>query len=86
MELAGELDFPPGYRTGSLKTVRSTKPLIELVGQRDIGAALNLLSLVALSEPMLYLCCWKTTPATAGGAMPAGRSEVADIAAPQVHL
>ncbi len=47
--------FPANYRPGSLAPIRSAKPLIEVVGSRDVPAALQLMGTVGLSDAFIYL-------------------------------
>ena len=54
-QLDGQLYFPDNYRPGSFVSFRSRKPIIELIGRRDVRSALYLLGLAGLSEPVLYL-------------------------------
>jgi ABC-type phosphate/phosphonate transport system ATPase subunit len=51
----GMLSLPSNYRSGSFVPIRSRKPLIEVVGEKDVRAALYVLGLAGLSEPVLYL-------------------------------
>ena len=51
----GQLRFPGNYQPGAFVPIRSRKPLIELIGEKDVRTALYLLGLAGLSEPVLYL-------------------------------
>ncbi len=55
IKILGKLYKPRDCMIASLKPIRSKKPLIELMGENDIGAALRLLGIVGLSEPALSL-------------------------------
>jgi len=51
----GSVCLPSNARIGTFRPVRSTKPLIEVLGARDVSYGLYLLGLAGLSEPFLYL-------------------------------
>ena len=49
------LSVPVNYKPGSLDPIRSSKPLIEVVGFSDVAAALQLMGTVGLSDAFVYL-------------------------------
>lgn len=49
------ITVPANYRPGSLDPIRSSKPLIDVVGFGDVGAALQLMGTVGLSDAFIYL-------------------------------
>ncbi|HEX2918795.1 MAG TPA: ATP-binding cassette domain-containing protein [Edaphobacter sp.] len=44
------IDFPANYAPGSLNPIRSSKPVIEVIGSQDVTAALQLMVTVGLSD------------------------------------
>lgn len=46
---------PLNYKPGSLGPIRSSKPLIEVVGFSDVAAALHLMGTVGLSDAFIFL-------------------------------
>lgn len=55
MHVKGEVKFPSNLDIAVFKKIRSRKPLIELIGGKDVRSALYLLGIAGLSEPTLYL-------------------------------
>ena len=53
--IEGDIKLPSNLRAATFQAIRSRKPLIEIVGERDVRSALYLLGLAGLSEPTLYL-------------------------------
>jgi ABC-type lipoprotein export system ATPase subunit/GNAT superfamily N-acetyltransferase len=49
------ITVPGNYKPGSLDPIRSSKPLIEVVGFSDVAAALQLMGTVGLSDAFIYL-------------------------------
>lgn len=49
------IKFPVNYAPGELNPIRSSKPVIEVVGSRDVSAALQLMGTVGLSDAFVYL-------------------------------
>lgn len=47
--------LPSNYTPATFKPIVSKKPLIELVGGRDVRSSLYILGLAGLSEPVLYM-------------------------------
>lgn len=54
-QTAAGVKLPVNYRPGSLDPIRSSKPLIEVIGSKDVGTALNLMGTVGLSDAFIYL-------------------------------
>jgi ABC-type ATPase with predicted acetyltransferase domain len=52
---AAGIKRPVNYKPGSLDPIRSSKPLIEVIGSNDVAAALNLMGTVGLSDAFIYL-------------------------------
>lgn len=52
---ANAVRFPANYRPGRMDQIRSSKPLIEVIGLRDVAAALELMGTVGLSDAFVYL-------------------------------
>jgi ABC-type ATPase with predicted acetyltransferase domain len=55
MAIEGTITIPRNARFGEFLPTRSRKPLIEILGARDIRSGLYLLGLAGLSEAFLYL-------------------------------
>lgn len=55
MRTTGKIELPKRTKLGTFREPRSRKPLIELLGTKDLQFALYLLSLAGLSEAFLYL-------------------------------
>ena len=55
MHVEGKIEIPSNLNLAAFKTIRSRKPLIEVVGEKDVRSALYLLGMAGLSEPTLYL-------------------------------
>ena len=51
----GRVTLPGNFRGETFRDLRSRKPLIDALGERDVRTALYLLGLAGLSEPALYL-------------------------------
>ncbi len=49
------IQFPSNYAPGSLNPIRSSKPLIEVIGFQGVTAALQLMGTVGLSDAFIYL-------------------------------
>lgn len=47
--------FPPNYRPGVFEKIKSNKPLIEIIGNKDVNHSLNLMGIVGLSDAFIYL-------------------------------
>ncbi len=54
-ELSGEIRLPKNYKPGSFQEIRSQKPLIEVLGDKDVASSLHLMGLVGLSDAFIYL-------------------------------
>ena len=57
-ELAPKADtvsFPTNYKPGRMDSIRSSKPLIEIMGSQDVAGALQLMGTVGLSDAFIYL-------------------------------
>lgn len=55
IEMSGQIDLPENYRPGVFEEIRSKKPLIEVLGEKDVASALHLMGLVGLSDAFIYL-------------------------------
>jgi ABC-type lipoprotein export system ATPase subunit/GNAT superfamily N-acetyltransferase len=55
MDIQGGIKLPKNASFGEFTPTRSRKPLIEILGAKDIRYSLYLLGLAGLSEPFLYL-------------------------------
>jgi ABC-type transport system involved in cytochrome c biogenesis ATPase subunit/GNAT superfamily N-acetyltransferase len=53
--LSEAVKVPGNYLPGRLAPIRSEKPLIELLANEEVGAALHLMGLVGLSDAFVYL-------------------------------
>lgn len=53
--LSGTVHWPTNYSPGAFTSIRSQKALIELMGTKDVQAALDLLGIVGLSDAFVYL-------------------------------
>lgn len=53
--LRGHIAIPANARIGSFRPITSSKPLIEILGSRNVHYGLYLLGLAGISEPFLYL-------------------------------
>ena len=51
----GHLDMPENAQIERLSSIRSKKPLIEVLGKGDVNRGLQLLNSVGLSEAFLYV-------------------------------
>jgi len=52
---ANTVSFPANYKPGSMDPIRSSKPLIEVMGSQDVAGALQLMGTVGLSDAFIYL-------------------------------
>ncbi len=55
LHIKGRIGLPYGARVGTFQPIRSSRPLIDVVGAKDVRFGLYLLGLAGLSEPFLYL-------------------------------
>ena len=55
VQIAGKVELPSDARVGTFQPFRSQKPLIEVLGAKDVGFGLYLMGLAGLSEAVLYL-------------------------------
>lgn len=55
VEIGGCLDLPPNYCAGVFEPIRSKKALIELLADKDVEQALQIMGLVGLSDAYVYL-------------------------------
>jgi len=55
IEVSGKIDLAKNYRPGTFEDIRSRKPLIDVLGEKDIASALHLMGLVGLSDAFIYL-------------------------------
>lgn len=53
--LTGKITWGDNYAPGTFAPIRSQRALIELLGKRDVKAALHLMGLVGLSDAFIYL-------------------------------
>jgi len=53
--VTGKIEWADNYAPGTFAPFRSQRALIELLGKRDIKAALHLMGLVGLSDAFIYL-------------------------------
>lgn len=52
---AGKLEMPQNVKIGTLAPIRSKKPLIEVLGKRNVDRGIELMNSVGLSEAFLYI-------------------------------
>ncbi len=52
---SGTISFPHNLKVGRLHEIKSSKPLIEIIGDNDPGKGIYWLGIVGLSEPFLYV-------------------------------
>ena len=51
----GKLEVPQNVKIGTLSPIRSKKPLIEVLGKRNVDRGIELMNSVGLSEAFLYI-------------------------------
>lgn len=55
VQLEGSIKKPPNARIGTLRPIRSQRPLVDVLGGKDAGRAMYLMNMAGLSEAYLYL-------------------------------
>lgn len=60
----GEISIPANVNIGQLSELPASKPLIEVIGEKNVGKGIYWLGIVGLSEPTLYV---KPFPALSAG-------------------
>lgn len=55
VHVGGEIDLPRNVRIGTLRPIRSIRPLIDVLGGRDASRAMFMMNMAGLSEAHLYL-------------------------------